>query len=89
MPHQVVAVQRDVERAGRHLVTGDLPERARDTAGDRHAARTDTDERQIFDTFVALDDLVGDAGEGSSDAIRIHDYWHADAAFVAPPSRAG
>ena len=33
VPHQVVAVERDVERAGRHLVAGDLAERSRRAAG--------------------------------------------------------
>src|SRR5215216_4590452 len=74
MPHQIVAVQRDVERAGRHVVAGDLFERARDAPGYRHSARTDADERQVIDALVALDNLVCDAGEGSRDAIRIHDY---------------
>ena len=71
--HQVVAIERDVERAGRHVVAGDVLERAGHAPGDRHAARAHADQGQIFDAFVAFDDFVGDAGEGAADAVRIHD----------------
>src|SRR5678815_5936247 len=36
--HRVVAIQRDVERAGRYFLAGDFAKRARDTPRDRHAA---------------------------------------------------
>ena len=51
-----------------------------------HAARTDADQRQIFDAFVAFDDFVGDAGEGAAAAARGGEWmpdWHRDR-FVAP-----
>ena len=41
--HQVVAVQRDVERAGRHVDAGKLPELRGEPLGDRHAAGADAD----------------------------------------------
>jgi hypothetical protein len=74
--HQVVAVERDVESAGRQVVAGDLAQRAGDALGDRHAAAADADQGEVFDALVALDDFVGDAGEGAADAVRVHDDRH-------------
>ena len=71
--HQVVAIERDVERAGRHVVAGDLLQAAREAPRDVDAARTDADQREVIDAFVAFDDFVGDAGEGAADAVRVHD----------------
>ena len=76
--HQVIAIQRDVERAGRHLMAGDFLQRPGETLGDRHAARAHADERNVVHALVALDDLVSDAGERTADAIRIHYDGHAD-----------
>jgi hypothetical protein len=50
--HEVVAIQRDVERAGRHIVTGDLLDRARQALGDVHAARAHADERKIVNALL-------------------------------------
>ena len=79
MPHQVVAVERDVERAGRDLVAVDLADRLREPPGDRHAARADADERQLVDAAVALDDLVRDAGRATRHAIGVEGYRHSAA----------
>ena len=82
--HQVVAVERDVERAGRHLVTGDLAQARGDTPRQRHAAFADADERELVDRAVALDDLVRDARQRPLHAVGIHDYRHG-----GPPSNCG
>ena len=75
--HQVIAVERDVERAGGHVFPGDLDQTLRQPSREVHAARADPDERQGVNTFVPFEDLVSDACEGSSNAVRIHDYRHA------------
>ena len=74
--HQVVAVERDVERAGRHLVLVDLADRARQAPGDRHAARPDADQRQLLDAAVALENLVRDARQRPAHAVGVHYDGH-------------
>ena len=76
MAHQVVAIERDVERAGGDVVAGDLAQAARQAAREVHAARTHADQGEVFHASVAFDDFVGDAGEGAADPVRIHDDWH-------------
>ena len=76
MAHQVVAIQGDVEGAGRHLLAGDLAERAGNAPRERNATFADADERQISDRLVAFENFVRDAGEGAADAVRIHDDRH-------------
>ena len=56
MPHQVVAIQRDVERAGPHRLVRDLLEHLREALGEHIAARADADERQALGAAVALDE---------------------------------
>ena len=76
VPHQIVAVERDVERAGRHVVAADLLDAPRQPARERHAAAADADERQLLDPAVALDDLVRDPGKGPAHAIAVHHERH-------------
>ena len=76
LPHQVVTVQRDVPRPGRHVVAGDFLEASRQATRDVDAARAHADERQLVNTLVAFDDFVGDAGQGAADAVRIHYCRH-------------
>ena len=71
--HQIVAVQRDVERAGRHLVAGDVVDRFRDAPRERHAARADADQGEFVDAAVALEDFVRDAREAAGHPVRIED----------------
>ena len=47
MAHQIVAVERDVERAGRHFVAVDLRQAARNPPRERHAAGADADQREL------------------------------------------
>ena len=59
----VVAVKGDVELAEVELDSGALLDQAAQTLGERHAARVDSDEGDLVDRCVALDDLVRDTGE--------------------------
>ena len=74
--HQVVAIERDVERADGDVVAGDLALSRGDAPRERHAAAAHADEREIGQTAVAFEDFVGDARERARDALRIHDYRH-------------
>jgi hypothetical protein len=76
MAHQVVAVERDVERAGRHVMAADLLDAPRQPAGERHAPAADADQRQLLDPAMALDDLVRDPGQGLAHAIAVHHKGH-------------
>ena len=77
--HQVVAIERDVERAGRHVVAVDFLERAGEPPGERHAARADPDERQLVEAAVALENLVRDARQRARHAIGVHYLRHGQA----------
>ena len=76
--HQVVAVERDVERAGRHLVVVDLGNRAREAAGNRNAAGPDADQGELLDAAIALENLVRDARERPAHAVGVHYDGHRD-----------
>jgi hypothetical protein len=77
VPHQVVAVERDVEDADRHVGAGDLVDGGGQAPGQRHAAGADADEGQLLDAAVALDDLVGDAGQRPRHADGVDHQRHA------------
>ena len=76
VPHQVVAVERDVEGAGGHLVLVDALRMAGEPPGERHAARADADQRQLLQAAVALEDLVRDARQRPPDAVGVHHDRH-------------
>ena len=76
MAHQIVAIERDVERAGRHIVAGDVLQRACDAPRERHAAAAHADQGDVCDAAVSFDDFVSDARERARDAVRVHDYRH-------------
>ena len=76
MTHEIVAIQRDVERAGGNLALADLADALRQPLGERDAARADADERQFFDAAIAFEDFVGDAGERTTHSLGIHDDRH-------------
>jgi hypothetical protein len=71
--HQIVAIQRDVERAGRHVDAGDGLQMPGDAGGDRDAAGANADERHVFEAAVVFEDFVRDARQASGDAIGVHD----------------
>src|SRR5262245_3749732 len=76
MAHEVIAIERDVERAGRQLVTVDLANRPRNTPCDRHASRANADQSQFFDPAVSVDDFVRDPDESSRHPFRVHHDRH-------------
>ena len=61
--HQVVAIERDVERADRDLFAGDLAQVGGDALRDRHTAAAHADEREIGKTAIVFEDFVGDSRE--------------------------
>ena len=69
----VVAVEGDVERAGGHLDRLEARDRGADTAGERDAARVHADEHRVRRAVVALDDLVGDTGDGPAQVGGVED----------------
>ena len=75
---EVVAVEADVEDAGVDGVFFDGGEEDGEALGERDAAAFDADETDVGDAFVAFDDLMGEADEGSFDLGRGH-----EAAFFA------
>ncbi len=68
---EVVAVERDVERAEPDLGVAVLGDQGAQALGQRDAAGVDPDERDLGKVGVALDDLVGDALEGAGERIRV------------------
>jgi hypothetical protein len=76
MTHQIVAIQRDVERAGRHVVAVDVVQRPRDPAGQRHTARANSDERNVVKAAIALEDFVSNPGQRPPHPVRVHYERH-------------
>src|SRR5207245_5196452 len=62
---QVVTIERDVERPDREGRTVDVGDLRGEAMREAHAARAEPDEREVLGAAVLLEDLVGDAGEGS------------------------
>ena len=54
----------------------DVVDRPGETLGERHAAAADADQRQLVEVVVALEDLVGDAGERAGDTLGVEDNGH-------------
>jgi hypothetical protein len=59
----VVAVERDVQRAEGDLAAGELLDQAADPLRDGNASRVDPDEGGALEVGIPLDDLVRDAGD--------------------------
>ena len=70
---QVVAVHGHVERADRDVVPLDGGDPLGDALGERHAAAGDAQQDQVLGALVALEDLVGDAGQGPVDVAFVED----------------
>jgi hypothetical protein len=77
MPHQVVAIQRNVEGAARHLVAVDVVERATDTAGERHATCANAHQRDVVQAAIAFENFVRDPRQRPTHAVRVHYERHA------------
>ncbi len=69
-PRQVVAIERDVDRAERDFHTLVRPDGRVDTGGERITARANTDDGQKGEVTVTLDDLVRDPRDGPADVVR-------------------
>ena len=69
-PGQVVAVERDVDRAQRDVNALVRPDRRLDARRERVAARANTDDGEMGKIPVALDDLVRDPRDGPADVVR-------------------
>jgi hypothetical protein len=59
--HQVVAIERDVERAGGDVVARNVLERAGDPPRQRDAAAAHAHERNLIDAAISFDDFVSNA----------------------------
>ena len=80
---QVVAVHRDVERAGGDLAALDLGHALGDAAGEMHSARRDAEQDETGGVAIALEDLVGDAGQRPGDVLIVKDGAGGGGARVA------
>ena len=70
---EVVAVERDVERADREADALMLRDRVGEPMGERDAAALDADEREALGAGVLLDDLVADADGRAPNLLGGHD----------------
>jgi hypothetical protein len=70
---EVVAVHRDVERADRDLGPLDLRDPLADPAREVYTAGRDAEQHQVIEALVALEDLVGDAGQCPGDVTGVQD----------------
>src|SRR5687768_6243907 len=65
-PHgEIVAIERDVERADREVAAVNLRDLRDEAMGERDAPGPQADERDVGTAGVLLEDLVRDAGEGA------------------------
>ena len=69
----VVAVERDVEVAERHLEPGQLADQRMQPLAQDGAAGVDADQRETIGTRVLLDDLVGDPHQGAAQIVTVED----------------
>jgi hypothetical protein len=70
---QIVSVHRDVERSDRDVDPLDGGDLGADPLGERDAAARDAEQHEVAGALVALEDLVGDAGEGPGDVTGVED----------------
>jgi len=68
---QIIPIEGDIERSDRRLAAGDRLDPRLQPKRQRHAARTNSDQCEVVEIAVSLDDLVGDAGNGAADLLRI------------------
>src|SRR5262249_22214159 len=69
---EIVAVQGDIDDAGRYVRMLDLADLRLQALGDVDATRTNADERQLVRALVALEDLVRNPGERPIDGLCVH-----------------
>ncbi len=75
---EVIAVQRDVQRAARHVDAGELADLVGDPGGQRHTAGRNAEEDDARRVRVVqcglFDDLMSDAGDGTADVGGGHQF---------------
>jgi hypothetical protein len=84
---QIIAVERDVERADRQVDALVAADRLVEPRGDEIAARADTDEREGGKIAVPFDDLMRDAPDGSPDVVGREDDRQLRTPFPASQDR--
>ena len=72
---EVVAVERDVERAHGQRGAVDARDLGGQPLGEGDAAGAEPDEREIFRAVVPLEDLVRDAGQRTIEGPIVEDRW--------------
>ena len=77
----VVAVERDVERAEGELEPAALGDERAEAGGERDAARLDADERDAAEILVPLDELVRDPRERTCDRVLVEQFFGRPSAF--------
>jgi len=70
---QIIAVHADVELADRDGVSPDSFQQQAQAFGEVDAAALDTDNHDGLGAVIALDDLVGNAGEDAMDGLGVKD----------------
>ena len=84
---QIVAVQRDVERAERQVDALIAADRFVEPGGEEIAARADPYEREGGKIAIPFDDLVRDARDGSPDVVGREDDRQLRTPFPASQDR--
>jgi hypothetical protein len=74
--HQIVAIERDIKRAGRHVVAVDFLECAGDAPRQRDPAGPDAHQRELVQPAVAFENLVRDARQHARHAVGVHYLGH-------------
>ena len=84
---EVVAVERDVDVAERHVLVEEVAHELVQAVGEMRAAPVDAHEGDRT-TAVLLDHLVRDAYERAADVVLVEDTWvQALCSFLASPDR--
>ena len=85
---EIIAVQADVQPAERNVHPLDRLDALREPLREQVAARDDADKGEVASPLVGLEDLMGDAREGSVDLLRVHaDRFDVSAVVHAHPFR--
>ena len=77
LERDIVAIERDVERARGHGHALERGDGVRQSLGQRRAPGPDPHQAEILGALVVLDYLVSDPGERPPDLVRLHDVGRA------------
>ena len=81
----VVAVEADVQRAHRRADALDLLDLVGEHRREDRSPAHDADDADALGSLIALDDLVGDAGEGAAHRLLVHDLGLEPGLFHGTP----